>query len=51
MHALAGLGTIYVVLHEGASFRPLDKENVAPEVFGAISVFLLLRSSIDEDQF
>ena len=36
MHALAGLGTIYVVLHEGASFRPLDKENAAPEVFGVV---------------
>ena len=40
MNALAGLGTIYVVLHKPALCRPLDKENAAPEVFGAISVFL-----------
>ena len=43
-HELEGLRTslrtIYEVLHEGALFGPLDKENAAPEVFGAISFFL-----------
>lgn len=39
-HELAGLRTIYEVLHEESLLRPVDKENAAPEVFGAISVFL-----------
>ena len=42
MHAMEGLRTIYVVLHERASFRPLDKENAAPEGFGVLAPFQFL---------
>ena len=49
---LAGLRTIYEVLHEGALFRPLDKENAALKFLAPFQCSCtLLTRRMDKDQF